>query len=32
MPPDLRGRLNHNVDRLNDAVFGPQDYALIATR
>lgn len=30
--PDLIDKLNVNLERINEAVFGPQDYALIATR
>jgi SAM-dependent methyltransferase len=30
--PDAPDKLNDNVRRLNRLVFGPQDYALIATR
>jgi SAM-dependent methyltransferase len=37
LPPEAafdaaRAALEANVDRLNDVVFGPQDYALLATR
>ena len=27
---DTREALDANVDRLNDVVFGPQDYAVVA--
>jgi hypothetical protein len=29
---DLSKRLNANFDRINRLLFGPQDYAIVATR
>ena len=32
LDPETRALLNSNFRRLNDLLFSPQDYALIATR
>jgi SAM-dependent methyltransferase len=32
LAPEIRALLNSNFQRLNDLLFAPQDYALIATR
>jgi hypothetical protein len=32
LPPRVAQTLNENVARLNELLYGPQDYALIATR
>ena len=32
LAPDVVDRINRDIRRINDLLFGPQDYALIATR